>query len=190
MFMPKYLSTRLQDGTTSDASQNYSSTSTDFVYQVPENHIAAITRMIVTIEDSEVDLYSDEYGGLGALNNGITVKIMDKNDNDIYYLVSNTVTGQSIGSSPEKIKTNQDWASVCYDFNRVLQGGTDLDMGQFRWTFARSGSPIIIENQEKFCVNCNDNFSGLTNHFFTIQGLEAYDNSVYRDYFFRSLVGS
>jgi len=190
MFMPKYLSTRLQDGTTSDASQNYSSTSTDFVYQVPENHIAAITRMIVTIEDSEVDLYSDEYGGLGALNNGITVKIMDKNDNDIYYLVSNTVTGQSIGSSPEKIKTNRDWASVCYDFNRVLHGGSGVDMGQFRWTFARSGSPIIIENQEKFCVNCNDDFSGLTSHFFTIQGLEAHDIPLYRDYFFRSLVGS
>lgn len=188
--MPKYMSTRLQNGTTSDATGNYSSSEENFVYQVPENGITAITRMIITIQDGSNDLFPDEYGGMSALTNGITVKIKDKNDNDVYYLVSNTVTGQSVGSSPEKIKTNQDWASVCYDFSRLLHSGSSADMGQFRWTFARSGSPIILEDQEKFCVTCNDNLTGLTNHFFTIQGLEAHDNGVYRDYFFHNLVGS
>ena len=188
--MPKYMSTRLQNGTTSDAIGNYSSAEENFVYQVPENGIAAITRMIITIQDGSNDLYPDEYGGISALTNGITVKIKDKDDNDVYYLVSNTVTGQSVGSSPEKIKTNQDWAAVSYDFNRVLHAGSLADMGQFRWTFARSGSPIILEYQEKFCVTCNDDFSDLTHHFFTIQGLEAKDNGVYRDYFFHNLVGS
>ena len=51
----------------------------NFVYQVPANGITAITRMIITIQDGSNDLFPDEYGGMSALTNGITVKIKDKN---------------------------------------------------------------------------------------------------------------
>jgi len=189
MFMPLYLSTRLQNGTRSNANENYSSSASTFYYQVPVNRIASLTRIIVTIEDNKNDLAPDLYGGLAKLTNGLTIKITDKNDQNPYYLISNTVAGQATGTSPLPIKTNLDWSAICYDFSRILQGGSALDQAQFRWTFTRAGSPIILENEEKFCIVCNDDFSTLSQHFFTIQGLEAFDMPVYRDYFFRGLVG-
>ncbi len=188
MRSPIYISTELNNGSTSIGNGNYSGSSSDFVYQVPEGKIAAIARVVITIT-CDTTILPGKYGDGNALTNGIVPKILDSNDNLVRYLISNTVSS-SVGESTGYIKKNIDWSAVCYDFKIIPDSGVSAaDLALFRWTFARAGTPIILSNQEKICFTLNDDFTGLSDHRFTLQGLEAPDQSVYNDLFLRELSG-
>jgi len=192
MFSPIYISTQLNNGVTSDVIGDYSSAPVDFIYQVPSGKIAALTRVIIRISDgSSID--PDVYGGLTApLTNGITVSVKRSDDSVLQYLHSNTVS-DVVGAVASPIKENADWASLCYDFSIVPDsGGSKEDLALYRWTFARAGMPLILSNQEKFCVTVNDDFTGgadppLIHHTFTLQGLEAPESSHNIELFMREL---
>ena len=191
MFSPIYISTQLNNGVTSDIIGDYSSAPVDFIYQAPSGRIAALTRVIIRMADStslDPDVYAGGSlgGGVDVLTNGITVSVKRSDDSVIQYLHSNTVSNV-VGAAPEPIKINADWASLCYDFNIVPDTGNQQDIGLFRWTFARAGMPLILSNQEKFCITVNDNFTGIIEQTFTLQGLEAPESSHNIELFMREL---
>lgn len=186
MFSPIYISTELHNGSATVATGDYSTISNNFVYQVPSGRIAAITRMIIFIGDVG-DFDPDVYGaGSDPLTNGVEVLVTNSNDTTIQYITSNSVAG-TVGQYSHPIKTNGDWQALCYDFHFRADVGNQEDIGVFRWTFARAGMPLILSNQEKFCIKLNDDFSGLVDHRFTIQGLEAPENSHNLELFMRQL---
>lgn len=187
MFSPIYISTPLHNGSTISAIGNYSTYSNNFIYQVPPGKIAALTRIIIYIGD-DTSLNPDVYGGTNSpLTNGIIVSILNKDDSVLQYVHSNTVSS-FVGQTAQPIKTNGDWASLCYDFNIVPDGGSSKqDIGLFRWTFARAGTALILSNEEKFCVTVRDDHTTLLTHRFTIQGLEAPESSHNIDLFLREL---
>jgi hypothetical protein len=187
MFSPIYISTQLNNGVTSDVTGDYSSAPVDFIYQVPSGKIAALTRIIIRISDGTT-IDPDVYGGLASpLTNGITVSVKRSDNSVLQYLHSNTVS-DVVGSAAKTIKENAEWAALCYDYLIVPDsGGLKEDLAMYRWTFARAGMPLILSNQEKFCITANDNFTDLIHHTFTLQGLEAPENSHNLELFMRQL---
>jgi len=187
MRSPTYISTELNNGVTSVATGNYSSGVEDFIYQVPEGKIAAITRVIIIMTHTS-SLDPDLYAGIGELTNGIVPKILKSDDSVLQHLTSDTVAGL-VGISAKPIKTNKDWSALCYDFKIIPDSGNDPDLGLYRWTFSRAGLPLVLDNQEKLCFSLNDNFTGLSDHRFIVQGYEAPDQGSYSDLLLRGSVG-
>ena len=111
--------------------------------------------MIVFIEDSG-NFPSGSYGNIGALANGIELR---------EERINNTVKLTS--ESP--IKTNAEWSKFCYDVNYVDFGSGNNHLS-VRWTFANSGSPVRLYPGESFLAYLSDNFTGLIQHTFEIQG--------------------
>ncbi len=157
MILCRYLDTN-GDGTgTVDAIGDYS-TVTEFYYEAPELG-ATFHRMIVSIEDNGGGTIS-EYGNLGAggLTNGIEVKVVDDSD---------TVMADLTDGLP--IKSNGDWGRLCYDIDRKDWGGGN-DFYQVRWTFSKSGEPVILREGWRLVVYLNDDFTNLVGHHFMVQG--------------------
>jgi hypothetical protein len=146
---------------------NYSSP-VDFAYQTGTGEISVIHRLIVSIGDSTT-IKTDCYGGGSALSNGITVKV-EKED-------GTTVVDLNDGNLVP-IKTTADWAKLCYDLNIFDTGaGQNTDYALIRWTFSRAGMPIILYDRDKLVITLNDNFTGLTDHTFKIQGYKFSENN-------------
>ena len=102
---------------------------------------------------------SGSYGNGIALTNGIRVYLKNSSDEVM----------QEFTAFP--IKTNAHWAAHCHDLT-VHDFGTGNGLESIRWTFSKSGQPIIVkfDQGEYFEVYLNDNFSGLVNHTFIVQG--------------------
>jgi len=146
------------DGTgTKDAQGNYSGGATDFFIQPPIGEIYDLDRVIIQIEDSG-SLDAGSYGNGISLSNGITVTKQDSAGNVLIDLLDGV-----------NVFTNGDWARYNYDL-----ASTDFGSGanylHIRWSFNKTGSGIILQNQEKFVITLNDNFSGLNGHYFMMQG--------------------
>lgn len=120
------------DGTgTANANGDYSSTPTSFKISSDEIERVEIWRMLVGIQDTGA-FDAAKYGNGVTLTNGIKLRLMDKLDQ-----VIETYT-------PEPIKSNGGWAFLCHDFNHLAMGTGD-EIGTVRWTFTKSGQPIIID---------------------------------------------
>lgn len=148
------------DGTgTRDAITDYSSAVTDFFVQPAANEFMAITRMIVEIVDSAFSAAG--YGALAALTNGIEVLFED-----------NRQTPAEYSLTEEKIKSVSNWGSYCYDTGRDAYGAGDETM-HIRWTFEKAGIVPVLEGSQndKCIVRVNDNFTGLVEHRFQVQGI-------------------
>jgi hypothetical protein len=50
--------------------------------------------------------------------------------------------------------------------------GTGDNFMVVRWTFERSGFGLRLQDQQKFKLVLNDDFSVLTSHFFQVQGFK------------------
>jgi len=127
-------------------------------YKVPRTCIAHVARMIISIEDSGV-FKAETYGALSALSSGIEVK-----------RYSNGVLAEDL-TDGVPITSNGQWGKVCYDVDLKTWGsGNSLIL--VRWTFARSGAPVILRGaaQDDLRVEFNDDFTGLIAHQFMIQG--------------------
>ena len=146
------------DGTgTTNAIGDYSA-GTDFYITPGSTQRYAIFRMLVFIEDTQA-LSADEYGNLAALANGVRVVLRDKNDAEIIDLTAGVT-----------IKNNAQWAQVCHD-SKQSDYGSGNNFVSVRWTFAKAGSPIFVQEHEKLVVELSDNFTGLVTHTFIVQGL-------------------
>jgi hypothetical protein len=120
-----------------------------------------IHRMIVGVEDSASSMSPGEYGGLGAaLSNGIVVSVKNSSGT-LYTLTAFPIT------------TNLEWAQHCHDLQQHTWG-TGNDGYSVRWTFSKSGYPVVIADNDDtwLSIDLSDNFTGLITHRFIVQGYE------------------
>lgn len=142
-----------------NANGDYSTVADIFYIQPPATQDYLLTRLIVSIEDTQ-GMQAEEYGNLGAaLTNGITVRVQD----DSGTLVDLT------DSAP--VKTNAKWGALCYDVDLKSWGAGD-ELILVRWTFSRSGRDVLLrgDRNERLEVVLNDNLTGLISHEFLVQG--------------------
>ena len=148
------------DGTGSkNANGDYSLGVENFFYKA--TGYTDIHRVIVSIQDSG-SFRANGYGaifGAGAPSNGILVKVIDSDD--LTELIDLT---DNIG-----IKTNAQWGKLCYDVD-VKAWGVGDEFLLARWTFTRGGSPLFLKPGQSLRFVLNDDFSGLVDHAFLIQG--------------------
>jgi len=160
-FLFRYLDTD-GDGTgTKNAVGNYA-TATDFYIEAPTavGSTYVIARMLVHIEDCN-GLDTGAYGNGITLTNGITVTVKGED--------GNTVLDMTDGVP---IITNADWGRQCYD-TMLSNYGAGNDYISVRWTFSKAGSPLVLNHRHKLCVTLHDNFSGLVDHYFMVQGYKT-----------------
>jgi len=146
------------DGTgTKDAIGNYSGSVTRFLIKPGVGEKFIISRMLGQIVDSG-SFDSGSYGNGITLTNGITAGYR-KNGVEIDLL------------DGQVVKTNVDWAGVCYDVTHSNFGAGNEYLN-FRWTFSKSGTWIELNgnNGDELWVGLHDNFTGLISQFFTVQG--------------------
>jgi len=142
---------------TKNANGDYSTTPASFKLKHSVGR-ASIERMIVMIEDEGV-VDSGKYGNGLTLVNGVRVYLKNASGEVI----------EEYTTFP--IKSNGDWAGHCHDLTRHAWGGGN-EIESIRWTFSKSGQPILIDFYlgEYLEVYLNDDFSGLVSHYFNVQG--------------------
>lgn len=119
---------------------------------------ARIYRMIVFIGDAGT-VGVDKYGALSALTNGIKVE----------HKRNGVIVRDLLDGVP--VKKNMDWQRYCFDVVILDKGATgNAGFVGARWTFAKSGNPIRLLKNDRFCVTMRDDLSGLTDHYFSLQG--------------------
>ncbi len=152
--LPKeYLNVNLKDGSTVNANGDYSITATDFKYTATKDD-TRIERMIIYIEDTGIQ--TGRYGGSTAVTNGVKT-FVSRNSVKTYLHPDLPVT------------SNGEWSSLCYDVS-WLNFGSGNDAIIVRWTFGKSGTPIVLKTGDEIGVELNDDFTALVQHIFTIQG--------------------
>ena len=69
------------------------------------------------------------------------------------------------------ILTNSDWSVHCYDV-QVLAFGKGDEVLAIRWTFDKTGEPVKLDGDKGDYLEMvlNDNFTGLNEHYFCVQG--------------------
>jgi len=134
-----------------------SSVPTHFWYEATED--TRIERMMVEIEDTS-GMAAADYGNItGNLSEGIQIK----------HFAKDGVTELHDFTSQASIVSNADWAKYCYDVD-IKTWGNGNDFLFVRWTFRRAGTPIRLQVGEHFAVLLHDDFSGLIQHKFLVQG--------------------
>lgn len=147
------------DGTgTTQAIGDYSATPLSLSFKHAEKEVVHIHRMIVKVQDSGT-FDAANYGNGITLTNGITVNHRDTNDT-----ILETLTAYPV-------KTTGDWAAQCFDVNHFAFGTGD-EIIAVRWTFSKSGLPVKLKlhEGEYLEVYLNDDFTGLTDHVFKVDG--------------------
>jgi hypothetical protein len=145
------------DGTgTKNAVGNYSSTPTVFYIQ-DTTKTFYVNRMLIQLEDAGA-FATNDYGAGTGLTNGISINIYDS---------TGAVLNDLTDGIP--IKSNNDWARVCYDL-KLENWATGNGAIHARWTFANAGHPIILKQGDRLGLTLNDNFTGLVSQYFKVQG--------------------
>lgn len=156
----RYLDTNGDDTGDINAIGDYSSTPEVFYIQAPAGVKYELHRMIVAVEDGS-GFRAERYGNLAAaLTNGITIQCL--NDDG--------VTCNLTDNRP--IKTNAQWGMLCYDVELKSWGAGD-ELLLARLTFEKAGEPLIIDGDMsgRLEVQLNDDFTGLVEQHFMIQGI-------------------
>jgi hypothetical protein len=147
----------LRNGDSRDANVNGSSTPVEFSYTVPAGSTLAIARMIIYIQDTG-NFNAAQYGNGVILTEGI----------DIEHLTPEAVTYDLLDG--EDILTNGHWAAMSHDLS-YLSFGTGDNIATVRWSFDKTGAPLILHEGHTFIVRVNDDLTTLSAHHFNIQGL-------------------
>jgi len=137
---------------------DYSSSPADFFIQPPVNAVWAIERMIVSIQG---DCGRGGYGQEAALVNGIHIKTTNS--------AGDTLLDLDCACA---IKDEFQWGALCFDVSHkeTNEGNTWVFA---RWTFGKSGLPVVLRHQDRLVVTLNDDFEHLSAHRFQVQGAIA-----------------
>ena len=132
---------------------------TEFKVTAGNNEHISISRMIVSVVDGAIT-NADSYAGAGTLSNGVRVYVTDVLGTILYQLTDPDHAITTVGA----------WAHYCHDLTiwAGLAGGDDH--ATVRWTFARSGVPVMLEPGWSLNILCQDSFAALTTHRFLVQG--------------------
>ena len=146
------------DGTGSpNMAADYSGGTTDFYIEAPAGGYLLLERALALIVD-DANFTAGGYGGLAALANGLNLVVEDPGNVQVLELTS---------SMP--IKTNQHWSRYCYDVTYASYGAGENYLA-VRWTFARSGSPLVLPPGYTLRCEVSDDLSGLVEHCIGVQG--------------------
>lgn len=147
---------------TKNANGNYSGAATIFKIQPSGGVNFRIRTLTVFIADNGI-LDAGSYGDAITLTNGIQVRIQNN---------SGTIVDITDGV---KILTNGNWARLSGFQNRMIDTGTGDDYWVFVISFREKyGQDIRLvgSNNERLEVVLNDNLTGLTQHYFVVQGFQ------------------
>lgn len=147
----------LSNGSTISAVGDYSSAVERFTWTPLEGRKAHIYRMIVTVEDAGA-FDAAKYGNNITLTNGIQVVVRN---------VADDAQIHSLSAGP--ILTSADWGARSFDAE-VKTWGVGNEILVVRWTFARAGSPLALDDSMYLSVELHDVLTGLVDHRFLIQG--------------------
>jgi hypothetical protein len=143
-----------------NANGNYIASARTFSIKPVGEQVFYLNRMIFEIEDSAVR--ADDYGAITTVSIGV----------DVIQLRNTTVTTQVL--TPLKPTKVADWGAYCYDIDVKTWGaGNEFLVG--RWTFGNAGIPIILhaKDNDRLEIRLNDDFSGLVEHRFQVQGVRV-----------------
>ncbi len=118
-----------------------------------------VYRIIIHIED-EGAVKADTYGALPALAVGINVRKIAAD--------GVTVVHDLLDRDP--IHSNADWGHQCYDVSFMDWGAAALKTIYARWTFRHTGTVLILYEGQSLEFYLADNFTGLEDHHFAVQG--------------------
>lgn len=147
------------DGTgTTNAIGNYAAVDTPFFIMSSDAHQTfVINRLMTYIEDSGGSPSLATYGGLTALTDGLLVRVVRRGGKVIDLL----------GGVP--LKRNSDWQRTCYDVD-IATFPAGNNYVHARWTFGRSGWPLVLRPLDKLEVVMRDNMTAFVEHTFFAQG--------------------
>ena len=135
---------------------DYSMTADDFYVEAQAGEVLSIYEMLITVVDN-ANFTAAGYGGAAALTNGIHLSVHDDTGAEVLLL------------TPRYVKANYHWAAECYDAELVEFGAGD-NAYIVRWTFARSGSPIVLEPGWSLRAELHDSFTALVSHTMKVNG--------------------
>lgn len=117
-----------------------------------------IARLIYSGESTSA-VAAEKFLGITALTNGLDIE-----------WVRGGKTIDLLDGNP--IKSNANWGRVCYDIT-APEFGTGNEFVQVRWTFAKAGLDLILNEGDTLLARINDDCSGVTivNQLFTVQGV-------------------
>lgn len=142
---------------TTNAIGNYSGAATDFKLVYGGNQIT-LTRFSVLIVDSSDDFKENQYGGIAALTNGITVR-----------LKSGGLPEARLFRPSVAIKNTAGWISVMSEYRSA--SFPDAKRPMLGFTFDFTNRLLLNTAGDYFLVRLNDNFTGLDWHIFSVFGL-------------------
>jgi len=155
------------DGTgIKNAIGDYSGAEEIFYVQPAAGEILRIERLLVLIRAPKATFYTDSYGSLGELANGVSLRV--QSDTGTLVELTNGLP----------VKTNGNWGHYCFDTDIYpsSQGNNDTYL-RVRWTFAKAGYPLRLvgDNNERLEVVMNDDFTdgggnSFVEHYFHAQG--------------------
>ncbi len=136
-----------------NANGDYSSGTTDFKIDITNDN-TNIVRMIILISDTTLSALT--YGAISTLANGIKIYYKKGSDTKVYI-------------NPDiPITTNSAWKLLTHD-EIISSYGTGNPTVTYRFTFAKITN-IVLNNEDEFGVELADDLSGLTLHYFNVQG--------------------
>ena len=148
---------RVDGGPAGSPEMNVAS-ATDFEYIAPAGATAFIERVLFTAQNTA--MLPAKFIGLTALTNGLTVKVLNSDDEEIFDFLNGLT-----------IKDNTDFGLLAgpdapiRDTSQVQQ-----DELIVRWTIGRSGHVLRLPAGWKFQVKVQDNLSAITKLRVQVQG--------------------
>ena len=141
-----------------DATGNYATVDTAFyIENTDPTKQYVLHRVMSYIEDSGGSPSLATYGGLTALTDGILCRVVYR-DGTVYDLTDGM-----------PVQSNSEWARICYDLT-VATFPAGNNYAHARWTFAKSGWPIVLNAFDKLEFVMRDNLSAYVQHSFLVQG--------------------
>jgi hypothetical protein len=123
-----------------------------------------LRRIIFFIEDTK-GMEPEEYGNLGAaLSSGYSLKVWNSAGGSATHDICNGLP----------ITTNAEVGALCYDVDLKSWTNTTNEVALARLTFEKSGEPLWLKPKSRLVIDLVDNFSGLIDHRFLIQGLQEH----------------
>lgn len=117
-----------------------------------------LARILIFIEDGR-GFAAENYGSDATpLTNGIDMYIADSSGNALMSFFDGLL-----------VKSNSQWARICYDAV-ISDYGVGNESFGVRFTFGKSGSPVVLESGERVVMRIQDDLTGLISHHASVQG--------------------
>ena len=141
-----------------NANGDYSVSPKNFICTHTGNGFLLINKLVIFLKDTNNLLHDDVYGATDVLTNGITFFKQDNLGNQTQYIEF-------------PVKANMDWGRYSTEIKKFKDTGQTFGAYSITWDFG-SGININLKKGECLVMQLNDDFTGLNEHCFIIQGIQ------------------